>query len=292
MPSPSEYARPSRPARTGSPKFHDIARIAPSVGPMHGAQPMPSATPSSGAPTRPRLLRTCGLNVRWAKPKRPMKTRPSRMMTTPITRVIASAYSRKNRPTVPPRMLTAMNTTVNPAMNSSTPTSSLPREGSWSTAMAVGAASDRPLRRPRRDARIRRHGALPRRNRAADETEVAGHEGQHAGREERDEAGQHRDRQGDPQRAVGDDRAGVHEDSSSVSRTSVVRIDGIRQLTDDARRDAALGIEHERRRRRLDRCLLGERELDRRRLARDRARVGDAVGLARMRRRPRPSRSC
>ena len=50
-------------------------------------------------------------------------------MTTPITRVITSAYRRKNMPTVPLKTLTAMNTSVNPAMNSSVPNTSRDRAG-------------------------------------------------------------------------------------------------------------------------------------------------------------------
>ena len=70
------------------------------VGPMQGVQPMPSARPSSGAPIEAEVaahlrVERCAARSRTT----PMKTRPSRMMTTPITRVMTSAYSRKNRPT-------------------------------------------------------------------------------------------------------------------------------------------------------------------------------------------------
>jgi hypothetical protein len=139
MPRPSEYARPRRAARPGSPRFHDTERIAARVGPMHGVQPMPSAMPSSGAPIRPTLLCTCGCTVRWAKPKTPMKTRPRRMTTAPRIRVMASLYSRKNRPSVPPRIVTAMNTTVKPAMKRRTPSRRRDFEGD-STAIVAESA--------------------------------------------------------------------------------------------------------------------------------------------------------
>ncbi len=140
MPSPSEYVRPRIAARPGSPKFQDSAVIAARVGPMHGAQPRPSARPSRGAPMRPILPRTCGLIVRCAKPNSPMKTRPSRMMTPPRMRVMRSPYRRKNWPSAPPRIVIAMNTTVNPAMNSETPPRRRARLGTaipWSLRVEV-----------------------------------------------------------------------------------------------------------------------------------------------------------
>ena len=136
MPSPSEYASPSRAARAGSPRFHETEMIAARVGPMQGVQPMPSATPRSGAPMSPALPRTCGWTVRCANPNTPMKTSPSTMMTTPSTRVMISLYCRKNWPSVPPRIVTAMNTTVNPAMNSSTPSSRRDRVGAATSTVA------------------------------------------------------------------------------------------------------------------------------------------------------------
>ncbi len=127
MPRPSEYARPSRPARAGSPRFHDIEMIAASVGPMHGVQPTPSANPSSGAPISPARPRVRGRKVRCAMPTNPRKTKPRAMMTTPKTRVSTLAYCSSRNPNVPPRIVTATNTTVNPAMNKLTPSSSRPR---------------------------------------------------------------------------------------------------------------------------------------------------------------------
>ena len=48
-------------------------------------------------------------------------------MTTPKTRVSTLAYCSSRYPKVPPRIVTATNTTVNPAMNNVTPSSSRAR---------------------------------------------------------------------------------------------------------------------------------------------------------------------
>ena len=84
------------------PESNAIVRMTARVGPMQGAQPMPSAMPSSGAPISPRLPRTCGRVMRCAMPNQPMNTSPIAMMTTPRIRVMRSAYSNRNRPSVPP----------------------------------------------------------------------------------------------------------------------------------------------------------------------------------------------
>ena len=127
MPRPSEYATPSTAARPTSPVLIDSARIEPIVGPIHGAQPMPIASPSSGAPKSPALPRKAGRIVRCAKPNAPKKTSPSAITIAPMTRVMMSLYSRKNRPTVPPSTKIVTNTTVNPPINSSTPAIRRPR---------------------------------------------------------------------------------------------------------------------------------------------------------------------
>ena len=105
--------------------------IAANVGPMQGVQPIPSAMPSRGALSRPRLPRKRGRSVRCARVNAPMNTKPRTMTTTPSTRVRMFAYSRKNSPATPPSTVTVMNTSVNPATNNATPPSSRPRPAAW-----------------------------------------------------------------------------------------------------------------------------------------------------------------
>ena len=64
---------------------------------------------------------------------------------------MTSLYCRKNWPSVPPRIVTAMNTTVNPAMNSSTPSSRRDRVGaSGSTSAGVTPVAE-PVEAPEFD---------------------------------------------------------------------------------------------------------------------------------------------
>ena len=196
---------------------------------MQGVQPMPSARPSSGAPTRPRLPRTCGSNVRCAKPKRPMKTRPSRMIDDAedardgvgVLEEEASERSAEDRSPL-------MKTTVNPAMKRSTPPSSRPRPGDSTSAPAARGAS---IASPAATVPVAAHrrGRRRRRRLAGSVASTAppmnprypGTSGStHGERNERRPASD-RDRDRDPQRAVGDDRARVHG-SSRASRTRVV----------------------------------------------------------------------
>ena len=94
---------------------------------------------------RPRFERTCGLTVRWANPNTPRKTRPITITTTPSTRVIGSWYWMKNRPTEPASTPIATNTTVNPAMKSTTPSSRRPRRAAVRPPPAPAVAPPTPV---------------------------------------------------------------------------------------------------------------------------------------------------
>ena len=70
------------------PDVSDSASTAVSVGPMHGVQPKPNITPSSGAPASPARGRADGRKIRPAKLKRsntPANISPSRIVITPRT---------------------------------------------------------------------------------------------------------------------------------------------------------------------------------------------------------------
>ena len=147
------------------------------------------------------------------------------------------------------------------------------RDASATAAGRRIAATDRPPARGTADRRAGRGATAPPMN-----PRYPGTSGStHGERNDRSPASD-RDRDREPERAVGDDRAGVHELLQRVAHEGGQHR-GIRQLADDARGHPALAVEHERRRRRVDRRALGERELDRAVLGGDHARVGDAVGL-------------
>ena len=74
--------RPAVPVAAASPS------TAASVGPMHGVQPRPNITPSSGAPASPARGRTEGRSIRPAmenRSKTPANSSPSRIVTPPST---------------------------------------------------------------------------------------------------------------------------------------------------------------------------------------------------------------
>ena len=199
----------------GSPKFHDIARIAPRVGPMHGAQPMPSARPSSGAPIRPTLPRTCGLNGALREPEESdedqaeqddddahdARDRVGVLDEEPTDRAAEDVDRHEHDGETGDEQ-------EHPDQQPATGRLGVSRHRASDG--SAGCRRD-PTERRRRTRATAPTVGLPRRDRSPDEPEVSGHERQHARREERHEAREHRDRQGEPERAVGDDRAGVHE---------------------------------------------------------------------------------
>ena len=114
---------------------------------MHGVQPMPNTMPSSGAPAMPVAGRHVGLMVRCMKLNCPMNTSPMTMSRAPATRTITSEYCSSHAPATPATRLKVTNTSVNPAMNSSTP--SIRRRRLRRSSTASAEASVNPPRKPR-----------------------------------------------------------------------------------------------------------------------------------------------
>ena len=63
------------------------------VGPMQGVQPSPKSAPSSGAPSRPIVGIRWKRHSRLAHGSQPRKASPSRIVSTPRTRVMVRRYS-------------------------------------------------------------------------------------------------------------------------------------------------------------------------------------------------------
>ena len=95
-----------------------------SVGPMHGVQPMPNSTPSSGAPASPALGITDGLKIRPANMNRsnaPKNSSPSRIVTPPSTRVSVESCALNSWPSPPTASPASENTAEKPTTNSAVP---------------------------------------------------------------------------------------------------------------------------------------------------------------------------
>src|ERR1700722_16845935 len=119
--------------RAAVPDWRDRVSTAVSVGPMHGVQPMPNSTPSSGAPASPALGIADGLNIRPANMNRsnaPKNSSPSRIVTPPSTRVSVESCALNSCPSPPTASPARENTAEKPTTNSAVP------------------ATVRPVRRP------------------------------------------------------------------------------------------------------------------------------------------------
>src|SRR6478735_4410039 len=93
-----------------------MAWMAPSVGPMHGDQPMAKAAPSNGAPASPARGRQL-TGAAYDRPS-PRKSRPMSRTTAPPTRSSALWCSRKARPTAETAAAAMRKTTVKPRTKS------------------------------------------------------------------------------------------------------------------------------------------------------------------------------
>ena len=158
-----------RAARRGrpSPSCRLSRATALKTGPMHGAQPSPKTTPSSGAPASPaagRQRQPPLVGSHAGQP--PRKTRPITMTTTPSTRVIVVLPAEQQRRRAAPA--------VNPTR---TKTSAEPGDEQHGADAAT---------------RHRRCSVEVDAGQARDVAEVPGHERQHAGRGERHEPGEAR----------------------------------------------------------------------------------------------------
>src|ERR1700722_8972397 len=107
--------------RAAVPDWRDRVSTAVSVGPMHGVQPMPNSTPSSGAPASPALGIADGLNIRPANMNRsnaPKNSSPSRIVTPPSTRVSVESCALNSCPSPPTASPARENTAEKPTTNS------------------------------------------------------------------------------------------------------------------------------------------------------------------------------
>src|SRR3984957_13833229 len=110
--------------RAAVPDWRDRVSTAVSVGPMHGVQPIPNSTPSSGAPASPALGIADGLNIRPASMNRsnaPKNSSPSRIVTPPSTRVSVESCALNSWPSPPTASPARENTTEKPTTNSAVP---------------------------------------------------------------------------------------------------------------------------------------------------------------------------
>ena len=104
---------------------------------MHGVQPRAKTTPSSGAAATP----TAG--SRWMRSSRrpsgstPANISPSATISTPSTRVIASAWLSTSTPALPITAPVTTNTAAIPRTNSDVPASIRPRRRVPSTTSAA-----------------------------------------------------------------------------------------------------------------------------------------------------------
>ena len=122
------------------------ARIAASVGPVHGAQPRAKAAPSRGAPARPAAGFHRGTAVR-CKPipePTPRKTSARTITTAPPMRVSRSRCSRSAKDTADATATSTMNTTVKPRTKSRAPRTRFDRR------RCSSATSERPVTYPRK----------------------------------------------------------------------------------------------------------------------------------------------
>ena len=71
------------------------------VGPIHGVQPRPKTTPSSGAPAIPVLGWKDIRRVFCRNGSQPMSTRPIRITNTPKARISASCHCNSHPPITP-----------------------------------------------------------------------------------------------------------------------------------------------------------------------------------------------
>src|SRR5580692_3687204 len=110
--------------RAAVPDCRDSASTAVSVGPMHGVQPMPNRTPSSGAPASPAFGMKDGLNTRPANMNRsnaPKNSSPSTIVTAPSTRVSSESCALNSWPRPPTARPVRAKTAEKPATNSAVP---------------------------------------------------------------------------------------------------------------------------------------------------------------------------
>src|SRR6478672_3045888 len=99
--------------------------------------------PSSGAPARPAAGRAESRLVRCSSGSRPRKPSPTRIVTTPKTRLSASACSSSSRPRPPKAAPNATKTAVKPRTNSSAPVTMRVRGETWvRTAVTVVPDAD------------------------------------------------------------------------------------------------------------------------------------------------------
>ena len=114
--------------------------MAASVGPTHGSQPRPKRKPITGAAASP----TAGIlwmrHSRWEKNgSQPAKASPSRIVSTPSTKVSWSSQRTSHAPAAPVATPSSTNTRVKPATKSTEPASIRPRRS------APRSAPDSPV---------------------------------------------------------------------------------------------------------------------------------------------------
>src|SRR5579863_9779535 len=110
---------------------------------MHGVQPSPNITPSSGAPARPAFGRADGRTIRPAnqnRSKTPANSSPSRMVTPPRICVTRRACPVSRWPSPPRSAPYVTATTENPRTNSAVPATTRLFAGTG-TAGATGRAA-------------------------------------------------------------------------------------------------------------------------------------------------------
>ena len=163
---------------------------------MHGVQPRPNSTPSSGAPASPSAGRQCSRHSRCSRGTQPRKARPSTIVSTPSDPLSASLVLEQERAEPAEQHAGADE-------HDGEPGDEQQRAGEQ-PARAVPARPGRPPVSP------------------VDVGQVAGHQRQHARRQERHQPGERRDRQGQQQRAVGDGACARRAHLRAVSASDVV----------------------------------------------------------------------